>query len=170
MRFSAGAFADQKLIKEAYPPTKGATHFQFINPGRKPLILPISELFSLAGCAGNLEYGVALFEGEGRNRKIVGFSTHIPRPKKAKRRSSFQMLQEVRAAYAKLSAEADVLRAEVTGYLEACDFLRVEGPFLGLAAGDNIISKGVPALKKQRDVLAQRVRDLHEQLKKGRNK
>ena len=53
---------------------RGATHFRYAAPGRKPVIDAIKNLDTLAGCSGKLEYGKVTFEGRGRHAKIKAFA------------------------------------------------------------------------------------------------
>jgi hypothetical protein len=60
-------------ILKKYPAPRGATHFRFTAPGRKPVIDALKNIDVLAGCTGSLEYGKAKTEGTRKNRKIIGF-------------------------------------------------------------------------------------------------
>ena len=61
-------------IKTAHPAPRGASHFCFTEPRRKPVIDVIKNLDTLAGCSGKLEYGKVQFEGRGRYAKIRAFT------------------------------------------------------------------------------------------------
>ena len=66
--------ATTQSIKTAHPVPRGATHFCFTEPKRKPVIDVIKNLDTLAGCSGKLEYGKVQFEGRGRHAKIKAFT------------------------------------------------------------------------------------------------
>ena len=66
--------ATTQSIKTAHPTPRGATHFRFTTPKRKPVIDAIKNLDTLAGCSGKLEYGKVTFEGRGRHAKITAFA------------------------------------------------------------------------------------------------
>ena len=61
-------------IKTAHPAPRGATHFRFTEPKRKPVIDAIKNLDTIAGCSGKLEYGKVTFECRGRHAKIKAFT------------------------------------------------------------------------------------------------
>lgn len=71
-----------KAVEEAEarinPAPRGATHFRYTAPGRKPMIDAIKNLDTLAGCSGKLEYGKVQFEGRGRYAKIKAFTSLAP--------------------------------------------------------------------------------------------
>jgi len=74
MNITVPSNATTQSIKTAYPVPRGATHFRFTAPKRKPVIDAIKNLDVLAGCSGKLEYGKATFKGRGRHAKISGFT------------------------------------------------------------------------------------------------
>ena len=78
--------ATSKSIQNEHPAPRGATHFRFSTQGRKPVIDKLSNLDTLAGCSGKLEYGKVEYEGRGRYAKIKAFtpiaSETKPRTKK----------------------------------------------------------------------------------------
>ena len=86
MNITIPSNATTQSIKTAHPTPRGATHFRFTAPKRKPVIDAIKNLDVLAGCAGKLEYGKVTFEGRGRHAKITAFtslavaSTPTPEP------------------------------------------------------------------------------------------
>ncbi len=73
MNITIQSNATTASIKAAHPVPRGATHFRFTTPKRKPVIDAIKNLDTLAGCSGKLEYGKAIFKGRGRHAKITGF-------------------------------------------------------------------------------------------------
>ncbi|XHR30890.1 MAG: hypothetical protein ACFUZC_10060 [Chthoniobacteraceae bacterium] len=74
MDISIPSIATIASIKTAHPVPRGATHFRFTTPSRKPVIDAIKNLDTLAGCAGKLEYGKVTFRGRGRYAKINTFT------------------------------------------------------------------------------------------------
>jgi len=74
MNITIPSNATVKSIKAAHPVPRGATHFRFTSPRRKPVIDAIKNLDTLAGCCGRLEYGKVQFEGRGRFAKIKAFT------------------------------------------------------------------------------------------------
>lgn len=74
MNITIPSNATTQSIKTAYPVPRGATHFRFTEPRRKPVIDAIKNLDTLAGCSGKLEYGKVTFEGRGRHAKIKAFT------------------------------------------------------------------------------------------------
>jgi hypothetical protein len=74
MNITIPSNATTQSIKTAHPTPRGATHFRFTTPKRKPVIDAIKNLDVLAGCAGKLEYGKVTFEGRGRHAKITAFT------------------------------------------------------------------------------------------------
>jgi hypothetical protein len=74
MNITIASNTTMESIKTAPPVPRGATHFRFTAPRRKPLIDTTKNLDTLAGCCGKLEYGKAIFRGRGRHAKIVGFT------------------------------------------------------------------------------------------------
>ncbi|XHR30396.1 MAG: hypothetical protein ACFUZC_07505 [Chthoniobacteraceae bacterium] len=74
MNITITSNATTASIKAAHPVPRGATHYRFTTPKRKPVIDAIKNLDVLAGCGGKLEYGKATFQGRGRHAKIAGFT------------------------------------------------------------------------------------------------
>jgi hypothetical protein len=74
MNISIPSNATTQSIKAAHPAPRGATHFRYTASGRKPVIDAITNLDTLAGCSGKLEYGKVTFEGRGRYAKIKSFA------------------------------------------------------------------------------------------------
>jgi hypothetical protein len=74
MNINIPSNASTQSIKTAHPVPRGATHFRFTPPKRKPVIDAIKNLDVLAGCSGKLEYGKVIFRGRGRHAKIAGFT------------------------------------------------------------------------------------------------
>jgi hypothetical protein len=74
MNITIPSNATTQAIKTAHPVSRGATHFRFIVPKRKPVIDAIKNLDTLAGCSGKLEYGKVTFQGRGRHAKIASFT------------------------------------------------------------------------------------------------
>ena len=66
--------ATNASIEATHPVPRGASHFCFTEPKRKPVIDVIKNLDTLAGCSGKLEYGKVQFEGRGRYAKIRAFT------------------------------------------------------------------------------------------------
>jgi len=75
MNITIPSNATTASIKTIHPVPRGASHFKFTTPGRKPVIDTIKNLDTLAGCSGKLEYGKVEFEGCGRHAKIKEFTT-----------------------------------------------------------------------------------------------
>jgi len=74
MNISIPSNATTQSIQTAHVPPRGATHFRFTTPGKKPVIDKLKNLDTLAGCSGKLEYGTVEFEGRGRHAKIKAFA------------------------------------------------------------------------------------------------
>lgn len=74
MNITIPSNATTASIKAAHPVPRGATHFRFTAPGRKPVMDAVKNLDTLAGCSGKLEYGKVQFEGRGRHAKIKAFT------------------------------------------------------------------------------------------------
>jgi len=74
MDISIPSNATTASIKTTHPVPRGATHFRFTAPKRKPVIDAIKNLDVLAGCSGKLEYRKPICQGRGRHAKIVGFT------------------------------------------------------------------------------------------------
>lgn len=74
MNITIPSNATTPSIQTAHVPPKGATHFRFTTPRRKPVIDKLKNLDTLAGCHGKLEYGTVEFEGRGRHAKIKAFT------------------------------------------------------------------------------------------------
>jgi hypothetical protein len=74
MNITIPSNATTQSIKAAYPIPRGATHFRYTAPRRKPVIDAIKNLDTLAGCSGKLEYGKVTFRGRGRYAKINTFT------------------------------------------------------------------------------------------------
>jgi hypothetical protein len=74
MAINIPSTATSPSIKTAHPVPRGATHFRFTTPSRKPVIDAIKNLDTLAGCSGKLEYGKVTFRGRGRHATINTFT------------------------------------------------------------------------------------------------
>ena len=74
MNIKIPSTATTASIKATHPVPRGASHFKFTTPGRKPVVDVIKNLDVLAGCSGKLEYGKVTFEGRGRHAKIKAFT------------------------------------------------------------------------------------------------
>jgi hypothetical protein len=74
MNITISSNATTQSIKTVHPVPRGASHFRFTAPKRKPVIDTIKNLDVLAGCTGKLEYGKVTFEGRGRHAKIKAFT------------------------------------------------------------------------------------------------
>jgi hypothetical protein len=73
MNITIPSNATTSSIKTAHPVPRGATHFRFTAPKRKPVIDVIKNLDCLAGCSGKLEYGRGV-KGRDRHGRIVEFT------------------------------------------------------------------------------------------------
>lgn len=65
-------------ILKRYPRPRGASHFRFTAPDRKPVVQPVKYIDLLAGCKGELEFGKARIEGRGKNAKLKEFLPLAP--------------------------------------------------------------------------------------------
>ena len=59
MKVTIALGSTTQSIKAAHPVPRSATHFRFTEKGRKPVVDKITNLDTLAGCEGKLEYGNA---------------------------------------------------------------------------------------------------------------
>jgi len=75
MNINIPSNATTQSIQTAHVPPRGATHFRFTAPGKKPVMDKLKNLDTLAGCNGKLEYGTVEFEGRGRHARIKSFAT-----------------------------------------------------------------------------------------------